>query len=85
MRYLAFVDILHYPRIRLYLLNLEVAWPVGLETRDEVLRQQFIAEPLLKPLVNPKGEWMWSSVSVLDNTDFQRTGRKSSQRAGLPL
>lgn len=35
--------------------------------------------------MNPKGEWMWSSVSVLDNTDFQRTGRKSSQRAELPL
>ena len=35
--------------------------------------------------MNPKGEWMLSSVSVLGITDFQRIGRKLSQRAELPL
>lgn len=36
---------------------------------------------MLKPVVNPEGGRVLSSVSVLDITDFQRTGRKLSQES----
>lgn len=47
--------------------------------------QQVVGEAFLKPVVNPKAGWMLSSISVLDITDFQRTGRKRSQESEFHL